>query len=101
MLKNQEARARISTTDILIASLVELQHAYEKMRLPDFFNSKFNHLQRYKEKKYEASEIGEKITEILNDLSSVLEKLGKKQMDFKEEQDKRMAQALRDRKSVV
>ena len=95
MLKNQEARARISTTDILIASLVELQHAYEKMRLPDFFNSKFNHLQRYKEKKYEASEIGEKITEILNDLSSVLEKLGKKQKDFKEEQDKRMAEALR------
>ena len=54
MLKNQDSRETFCTTDLLLASLLELQHAYEKMRLPDFFNSRFNHLQRYKEKKYEA-----------------------------------------------
>ena len=96
MLKNQDSRETFCTTDLLLASLSELQHAYEKMRLPDFFNNKFNHLQRYKEKRYEASKIGEKIAEILTDPSFVLEELGSKQEVFKEEHEMRMAHALRE-----
>ena len=96
MLKNQDSRETFCTTDLLLASLLELQHAYLKMRLPDFFNSKFNHLQRYKEKSYEASKIGEKIAEILNDPSSILEDLGSKQEVFKDEQEMRMTHALRE-----
>ena len=96
MLKNQEARECMSTTDLLLASLSELQQAYEKMRLPDFFNNKFNHLQRYKDKRYEASKIAEKIGEILNDPMSVLKTLEVKQGVFRAEQEKRMAEALRD-----
>ena len=95
MLKNQETRERMSTTDLLLASLLELQHAYKKMWLPDFFNSKFNHLQRYKDKHYEATKIGKKIAEILKDPSSILEQLESKQEVFKEEQEERMAHALR------
>ena len=102
----------MSTTDILLESLLELQHAYEKMWLPDFFNSKFNHLQRYSLpqtlaqavksgwRRAEASEIGEKIADILNDLSSILEKLGTSQEIFKEEQEKTMAYALREVSSI-
>ena len=109
MLKNQDTRASTSTTDLLLASLLELQHAYENMRLPDFFFGAFNHLQRYKEgwgskgawepenvKIKEASKIAEKIAEILNDPSSVLEELGTKQKVFREEQEKRAGKALRE-----
>lgn len=100
MLKKQDTRASMSTTDLLLASLLELQHAYENMRLPDFFFRTCNLL--YKSmvvypvsSHYEASQIGAKIAEILNDPCSVLEELGKKQEAF-EEQEKRVGKTLKE-----
>ena len=101
MLKNQDTRASMSTTDLLLASLLELQAAYnEKMMLPDFFFRKCNLLHKYKALSGllyldQASQIGAKIAEILNDPSSVLEELGTKQEEFKEK-EKRVGNNLRE-----
>ena len=95
MLKNQDTRASMSTTDLLLASLLELQAAYnEKMMLPDFFFRKCNLLHKYKALSG-SSQIGAKIAEILNDPSSVLEELGTKQEEFKEK-EKRVGNNLRE-----
>ena len=99
MLKNEDSRASMRTTDLLLASLLELQHAYENMMLPDFFFRTCNLLYKYKAipglHPYEASQIGAKIAEILNDPCSVLEELGKKQEAF-EEQEKRVGKTLKE-----
>ena len=102
MLKNQDTRASMCTTDLLLASPLELQAAYnEKMMLPDFFFRKCNLLHKYKALSGfllyldQASQIGAKIAEILNDPSSVLEELGTKQEEFKEK-EKRVGNNLRE-----
>ena len=101
MLKNQDTRASMSTTDLLLASLLELQAAYnEKMMLPDFFFRKCNLLHKYNALSGllyldQASQIGAKIAEIINDPSSVLEELGTKQEEFKEK-EKRVGNNLRE-----
>ena len=100
MLKNQDTKASMSTTDLLLTSLLELQAAYETMMLPDFFFRKCNLLHKYKGLSGllyldQASQIGAKIAEILNDPSSVLEELGTKQEEFKEK-EKRVGNNLRE-----
>ena len=94
MLKGQENRAKMTDRDLLVASMAELQLAYQKMRLPDFFNSKFNHLHRKRERLHEAVEIAKKIGNTMEDIDSVLWTLSRKQKEFREEQDTRVGRAL-------
>ena len=67
------------------------------MKLPDFFNSRFNHLHRSKERKYEAEKVSEKIGKVMTDLHHTMLELLNVQQIFKEEQKKRFIQALEEK----
>ena len=84
----------MTNRDLLLSSLAQLKLSYEKMRLPDFFNNKFNHLHRCKDRKWDAAALAKEIERILEDVDSVLEELGKKQKVFREEQEARLALSL-------
>ena len=67
MFENQDDRSNMTNEDLLVFSLKFLQGSLKKMTLPDFFNEKFNHFYRHRDKQYEAKRVAEKIDEILKD----------------------------------
>ena len=84
----------MTNRDLLLASLAQLKFSYEKMRLQDFFNKNFNHLHRCKDRKWDAAALAKEIGRVMEDIDSVLEELGKKQKEFRDEQKARVALCL-------
>ena len=65
MYENQSQRRTMKTEDLLIMSLKFLSKSLKSMKLPDFFNPKFNHLHRKRDRIYEAGQVAEKIDKYL------------------------------------
>ena len=84
MYELQDRREQISNKDLLIAALEHLQAALSSMKLPDFFNEKFNHFHRNKDRKYEAAKVAETIKYCVEHLEETLDDLNKAQEVFRE-----------------
>ena len=80
MYEHQQKRRALTNKGLLIATLEYLQKALREMKLPDFFNKKFNHFHRIKDRRYEAKEVAERIKYCVQHFDKTLE-------DLKEEED--------------
>ena len=75
MFENQSNRNTMTNKDLLIYSLEFWAKALEDMKLPDFFNPKFNHLHRNKDRSYEGKRVAEKIKEIVKNFEETMIKI--------------------------
>ena len=82
MYEHQQERGVLSNKDLLIATLQYLQEALCKMKLPDFFNEKFNHFHRIKDRRYEAKEVAERIKYCVQHFDKTLDDLTDEQELF-------------------
>ena len=64
MYEKQDQRKTMTNKDLLVYSLEFLREAFDKMKLKDFFNEKFNHLHRNKDRGYEATGIAKRIEKL-------------------------------------
>ena len=82
MYEHQQERGFLSNKDLLIATLEYLQEALCKMKLPDFFNEKFNHFHRIKDRRYEAKEVSDRIKYCVQHFDKTLDDLTEEQTLF-------------------
>ena len=90
MFENQNERKVMNNTDLLTLCLEYLAKALETMKLPDFFNPKFNHLHRNKDRSYEGKRVAEKVKEIVNNLEETLGKIGTENQTFADKIEKQI-----------
>ena len=90
MYENQSQRRTMKTEDLLVVSLRYLSNSLKSMKLPDFFNPKFNHLHRKRDRRYEAGQVAEKIDKYLENgsLKKIILELEVAQQEFKRKFEK-------------
>ena len=86
MFENQSQRHTMKTEDLLVMSLQFLSKSLKSMNLPDFFNPKFNHLHRKRDRGYEARKVAEKIDKYLETgyLENIISELENAQQEHKQ-----------------
>ena len=86
MFENQGQRRTMKTKDLLVMSLKFLSKSLKSMKLPDFFNPKFNHLHRKRDRRYEAGQVAEKIDKYLDtdSLEKIILELEGAQQSYKQ-----------------
>ena len=82
MYEHQQERQTLSNKGLLIATLEYLQKSLRTMKLPDFFNEKFNHFHRNKDRRYEAKEVAERIKYCVQHFDKTLDDLTEEQELF-------------------
>ena len=82
MFEHQNKRNEMTSKDFLCHILEYLQKAFATMKLPDFFNERFNHLHRNKDRRYEASGVADRIKDVLGNLEKSMNEMEASQQKF-------------------
>ena len=82
MYKYQDKRIEMTNRGMILYVLMALKEAYKSMKLDDFFNPKFNHLHRNKDKKIDFDLLSKEIEKIIKNFDLYIDRLQESQRKF-------------------